>query len=1018
MTTTAPSRWTNLADDEITADVVYDILGAVSDDVWATAACVDRILPDTNAQHALLVHGISRTDPVLERCKAFLHPESDEETESRSSNEDLLTQHFQQLPSDAQLCQLRSVLLERLGRLNTYVELGKAAAAVYDVESDIVEDEEDELNEWEDDPWAEESTAASPKRRSPATQLPFTFPEFLANGLLSSAKELASQQYFDALHILVKRHSSILWPYRLDILACIPEHAPPSSYRLLLPSLDPSTGFERSWAHEDTSTAGYDFSRLTPTQRAIQHSGRYFGVASLGEECSADGREGPMSSAELTQWYISRVMEIIQTTGLVDVALTLIQHGASQSVSGLDELGEELSLLSRLIYDTPQDSTSPSDWNLDLWRAMSPQAVVQAYLAHSSPSSICNDIMRLVIPYLFVLEARAERAGKPDPGLQERMLSDYVLSAPLELAASIFEASKPTLPVGQRLLRNDVDLAKLALACLYGSDSLDEWPTMSRIFECMPAWATPQDDTEEEAADTTLASLGEFVTPTTSRPRCTPKDLLLFFQPLHFQSLSRALDILDIHLESGEILSRWSVPAPLRWFLQSAGDVNEQKAWANRMARRAGGSIDPLNTVEDWEWLLDDMLKLTERSESGIKGAFGLLSREEIVTIFLSGLLSTGKFDVAKTLLRHPHGKIGLSPRAIEDVCLNCSHELYDNASSGNYKVGDMKLAYDCLDVPSPSPRIVQEKEFIEATSRICSFHVTSNSGTPISPIEIRLTKDRLSLISRVLSCNADAYKHAEVMLDLSSKLGFRNDFTAEVKVLAMMADTALQAEDFERAFEHSQKMIDIVHRLKAQTDGWMLATPTQVQEAIEVSWIASFQLGRQPEFQDLGKKMKLLGQTLELCPADRMHDVLAAWRKLQKEDIEAREERLANPDGAIPQSAARPRGMLDRSGAGAVSGMFSGKNVASSLRARLQDLHMPSPPLLSTPDAAALASRTFKTVASNFPFSIGHRTGSDTSHHTAHASEVSRDHRVDDVGEKASRALSKGIGWLIGVDE
>lgn len=41
------------------------------------------------------------------------------------------------------------------------------------------------------------------------------------------------------------------------------------------------------------------------------------------------------------------------------------------------------------------------------------------------------------------------------------------------------------------------------------------------------------------------------------------------------------------------------------------------------------------------------------------------------------------------------HKKINLDPEAIEAVCLSCSRELYDNASSGNYKFGDMKLAYD-----------------------------------------------------------------------------------------------------------------------------------------------------------------------------------------------------------------------------------------------------------------------------------------------------------------------------------
>ena len=38
--------------------------------------------------------------------------------------------------------------------------------------------------------------------------------------------------------------------------------------------------------------------------------------------------------------------------------------------------------------------------------------------------------------------------------------------------------------------------------------------------------------------------------------------------------------------------------------------------------------------------------------------------------------------------------------------------------------------------------------------------------------------------------------------LDLVRKLGFRDDPSAEVKALAMMADTALQNEDFDRAVE------------------------------------------------------------------------------------------------------------------------------------------------------------------------------------------------------------------------
>jgi len=310
------------------------------------------------------------------------------------------------------------------------------------------------------------------------------------------------------------------------------------------------------------------------------------------------------------------------------------------------------------------------------------------------------------------------------------------------------------------------------------------------------------------------------------------------------------------------------------------------------------------------------------------------------------------------------------------------------------------------LDVPQPSEKTLQEKELIEATSRICSFNVLSKPGITISPLEIRLTKDRLSLVSRVISSNSDAYKHTQVILDLANKLGHRDDPVANVKVLAMLADTALQAEDFTRAYETSERMVNTVSELRESST--FMGDP-KVIEASEACWIACFQLGRQPEFPDLRKKMTLLGHALELCPADKLHDVLTAWRKLESEDIRNREEKLGQKrSGEI--STAVSRQIDARSG-----------NVASSLRARLQDFHMPSPPLLSTPDAAALASKTFKTVAANFPFSVGHRGRSHTSgidDRGSIKSEASRRTDGEDISSQASKVLSKGIGWLIGADE
>jgi hypothetical protein len=273
-----------------------------------------------------------------------------------------------------------------------------------------------------------------------------------------------------------------------------------------------------------------------------------------------------------------------------------------------------------------------------------------------------------------------------------------------------------------------------------------------------------------------------------------------------------------------------------------------------------------------------------------------------------------------------------------------------------------------------------------------------SHPGIPISPIEIRLTKDRLSLVSSVLSSNDDAYKHTEVILELVRKLGFRDNVTAEVKTLAMLVETALQAENFIRAYETSERMVDTIFRLRSSG----MHGP-EIQEASEVCWVACFQLGRQSEFDEVEKKQTLFGRALEFCPPDKIHDVLTAWRRLEKEDIENRQERLLHRRSGTDATTA-PR--LQR---------FA---LANTLAARLQEFRMPSPPLLTTPDAAALASRTFKSVAASFPFSVGGRGRSLGSHDENKSGGEGR-RRLDgeDVSTQATRVLSKGIGWLIGDD-
>jgi neuroblastoma-amplified sequence len=267
-----------------------------------------------------------------------------------------------------------------------------------------------------------------------------------------------------------------------------------------------------------------------------------------------------------------------------------------------------------------------------------------------------------------------------------------------------------------------------------------------------------------------------------------------------------------------------------------------------------------------------------------------------------------------------------------------------------------------------------------------------------MTPIEIRLTKDRLSLISRVLSSNPEAYKHSQVILELVQKLGFAGDIVAEVKALAMLSDTALTAEDFDRAYDNCSKMVDLVLNLRASRG---LHDP-EIQQASQVCWVSCFQLGRHPEFEDVSKRSTLLGRAMELCPADRLLDILAAWRRFEQEDLQLRRERKSVRWGGVGMTNGTHRKRRAEN---------TGSYLKDTLTSRLQRLqqHVPASPLASAPEFA----NALHSVAANFSFARGRTFFSEDGDRSRSGSRARTD--ASEVQAQASRALQKGLGWLLG---
>lgn len=513
-----------------------------------------------------------------------------------------------------------------------------------------------------DDPWNDAaSDKASAKgsvvpvptplpapRSQPDDELPIPLYVFLRQPLLQSAVDFAAAAYLSGLRVLLEQFADLVGPVRLSLAQACPDWVTPKELDEagLLPRVDaggkevlPPTGHAENTA--PLLAQLYEMLGVEPSS----HPELPTAIATTVEE--------------LQDWYSAHILSL-DMSGQVDLQLSWVQHAEECGVPGLDELGEDLSLLSRLVYESALSPEQHERWSLEAWRASTPSTIIGAFLSRSSPTSIVADLKSRVLPYLYVLESRAERSGSPDPNLIERYLCETILSLPLSISLPIFEASKATLGKSDRIIKDDLNVARLALACLYGSDQRDVWGVMSSIFECLPVWELsgrdPQDDAE--LTSTTLESIAAFIRPTASQP-VPPKaaDLMMFFQPLPFASLSRALDILDVHLESGEILARWDVPVQLRFLLQSSRDAKEQVELAERMVRKAAvsgvkaGLRGPEKTrlggasggeEAKWARLWDDMLRLNGSGDQLLRGAFGMVDGGELMRVYLGGLLRSG----------------------------------------------------------------------------------------------------------------------------------------------------------------------------------------------------------------------------------------------------------------------------------------------------------------------------------------------------------------------------------------
>ncbi|KAE8540758.1 hypothetical protein D1P53_003122 [Cryptococcus gattii VGV] len=899
-----------------------------------------------------------------------------------------------------------------------------------------------------DDPWLQNSSvlasgstsqvvntpaASSIGAIESADSLPIALSQFLSQPIPISALYLASTSSLQALKLLCQHHNVELYPYRFDLLEAVPGWVSPNDLEAveLLPAVDSEDN--EIWVRP-VATSAIVTHYATP--KIISDLYLPSSMSTIPPTILLQPRQHAVSPSDLTKWYTTHVLSLDEV-GILDTQLAWVQHGASLGVPSLDSLGEDLSLLSRLVYDANLTQDQHAKWTIGNWMCAKESDIIAAYLSNSTPESITSDVRRLVMPYLYVLESRAERAGMPSANLVSDSLNSTILSLPLRLALPLFEASKATLPPSERVIRDDLDVARLALACLYGSQERGGavWSTMSSIFECLPVWElTGEDAEDEELTSTTLDSISNFLRPTSaSTPPPTKSDILFFFQPLPFASLSRALDILDVQLESGEILARWGVEKRLGELLGMTGDQKGQMGLAERLVRQGGASIGKGGEAR-WRKLWNDMERLSS-GEGLLKGALGTLTLPARGRIYFDGILRSGDFEIAKKMLKMLQAEGAIDNAAVEEVVLKVSKDFYVSADSCNIYTGNMKLANDSLSVAPSTPAIVAERQYIEATSRLSSF-----STFILTPREIRHDVNPLSLLSAVLSdSSSDAFRHPDLMLELAEKLGCRGD-TDRGLVWGMVGRAAIAKEDWPMASKAVENMVQTVKKSQdSQT------AVKQEQRSIANSgstlrsetWTLAHTLSSQSEFSDISAKLSFVSSAIELCPASEIPSILETFRQIEKGRIRLDEaaKRRRMKGIAAPQLPSEPS--IGMSSVAAVQERVLGSRTAAKAAKLALDIggrltahrQLPSPSLLSSatfssPFAGYELARPLSrnsAAGSEGGSDGGYKIGGSLSSGTAGARDLFEHlgrEEAERVRKGARRALVRGVGWLLGADE
>ncbi|KAF2092153.1 secretory pathway Sec39 [Saccharata proteae CBS 121410] len=462
-----------------------------------------------------------------------------------------------------------------------------------------------------------------------------------------------------------------------------------------------------------------------------------------------------------------------------------------------------------------------------------------------------------------------------------------------------------------------------------------------------------------------------------------------------------------------------------------------------------------------WDWGMDP----NEQHAMTGPGVLGKIGRYTYEKEILTGFLTASQYDLAIEIYLPVDG-VGdhLQDDDIVACVIDLAMHYYDTASNGNVTRGSMKKALELVSEFQPyfsdSSTFLRTEALIAATHSLSFYSLTLQHGVPFKPVNIRVSKDPIALIGKVLDQNLRSYTKLDDLITIAQNLvasGVADSdgpwidlsptelgeerMAAGRRVIGMAIEAALAEDDFETAYSF------VVNRLNSDFDA--TAAPNsrpgtgtghlepQKRNEEDVSWRAAYLAGRHrspnnslsssraslaagssPVLRRLEQRMELLSQALLLAPQSALPEVLTAWRRCEEEltallaqETAAEERHNDRADHKIPGAflnstpTVQPRREVGRGAAEeAPMGLF---DVARGAAAAFSRSAFPLRSGSAAESGGRISEERMRTDST-----AGSETGSMTGSVT---DAEGRARKRDMVANAVTGGLASGLGWVLG---